>query len=90
VPNEPDELDESIEETELICWLDSGRVCGADCMAHTTVEAESKLLNEQQKHCAALVALERVGRHSGGIMMLLKSVGADLTRAAQRPPETPR
>lgn len=77
-------------ETSLICWLDSSRVCRADCMAYTTMEAESKLLNEQQKHCAALVALERVGRHSGGIMMLLKSVGASLTRAAERAPEPPR
>jgi hypothetical protein len=78
------------EETSLICWLDSSRPCEADCMAYTTMEAESKLLNEQQKHCAALVALERVGRHSGGIMMLLKSVGAGLARAAERAPEPPR
>lgn len=88
MPEQDEELEE--KETDLVCWLNSSRPCGADCMAYTTMEAESKLLNEQQKHCVALVALERVGRHSGGIMMLLKSLSGQLERAAEKAPIPPR
>ena len=80
----PDE--QEIQADDLLCWLNPDRICGADCQAYTTLPAESNILNEQQKHCVLLVALERLGRYSGAIARLLKEAKGDLDRAMQSLP----
>jgi hypothetical protein len=81
----PEELDDDPDKNGLICFLNTDRQCGADCMAYTTIASESPYLNEQQKHCVLIVGAERLGRHSGGILSLLKKTDADSKRAAASP-----
>jgi len=81
----PDE--QELQLTDLMCFFNSERVCGAECMAYTTQEAEAKLLNEQQKHCVVLVALERTGRHSGMAIKAVRDLKDEIVRAAMQPPK---
>lgn len=79
----PDGHIEPVEEigvSGLYCFAHPDRVCRADCMSYTTQPAESPSLNEQQKHCLILVAIERLGRYSGAIMTLLKRGKEDSAR----------
>jgi hypothetical protein len=82
----PDVLDDH-ERNGLICFLSGARQCGADCMAYTTQSAESNVLNEQQKHCIALVSLERLGRHSGLVVKTWRDIWADIQRMTQTMPK---
>lgn len=76
----PETLDDNVRNG-LICFMDMDRQCGADCMAYQTLPSESVYLNDDQKHCTLLVAAERLGRYSGGILKHLKDVAADSRRA---------
>jgi hypothetical protein len=78
----PDELDDDPEKNGLACFINGDRICGADCMAFTTVPSESPYLNEQQKHCSLIVSAERLGRYAGGILSLFKKADADSKRSA--------
>lgn len=77
----PDELDDDHEKNGLNCFLNDTRVCGPDCMAYTTAASESPYLNDQQKHCVAIVGIERLGRYAGGILSTIKKSDADAKRA---------
>ena len=82
---QPDEKDDD-SRNGLMCFLSVDRECGSDCMAFTTTPAESPVLNTQQKNCAALVALERVGRYGGIVVKLAR----DFIKDAQPPPPPPK
>lgn len=84
----PDEKDDDVRNG-LICWLHPERECGPDCMAFTTAPAESPVLNDQQKNCAAIVSLERMGRFGGLLVQILKRYFQDSQRADQPPPQKP-
>jgi hypothetical protein len=77
----PPELLDDDRRNGLTCFLDIDRVCGADCMAHQTFPSESTYLNDDQKHCTVLVAAERLGRYSGGILKHLRDATADSRRS---------
>jgi hypothetical protein len=62
-------------------------LCGPDCMSYSTQPAESQILSAQQKHCVALVALERAGRYVGALTNLARDAKADLARALQTTPK---
>lgn len=49
----------------LYCFMDSERVCGADCMAFITFPraSNSSELSEFQTHCSLLSAADRLGRN---------------------------
>ena len=81
----PDEK-EDIEGDGMLCFLDDSRECGPSCMAFTTFESESPMLNDQQKHCSLIVAAERLGRHTGGLLRMLKDSKADEARKPPTPP----
>lgn len=84
---EPDELDDDHESNGLICFLDPERVCGADCMAYTTMPSESPYLNDQQKHCMLIVSAERLSRYAGGALSLMRNSKADTARKGTPPPD---
>lgn len=86
----PEELDDDPEKNGLTCFLNETRVCGPDCMAYTTFQSESPYLNAQQKHCVAVVGIERLGRYAGGLLSLLKKSEADAKRAARTTPPDPK
>lgn len=67
----PDEIDDSLDNG-LLCAFNADRQCGPDCMAFTTVAAESPTLGPQQKNCVLIVSAERVGRYLGGLVSLSK------------------
>lgn len=67
----PDVIDDVVDNG-LICFFNMDRPCSADCMAWTTQPSESTVLNQQQKHCIALVSVERLGRFSGVLVQLAK------------------
>jgi hypothetical protein len=85
----PEQLDDDPEKNGLACFLNADRICGADCMAYTTIGSESKYLNDQQKHCVAIVGIERLGRYAGGILQLMKNTGADSKRSTRTTPPDP-
>jgi hypothetical protein len=85
----PDELDDDAETNGLVCFMNMDRPCGPDCMAYTTFGSESKYLNDEQKHCAAIVGVERLGRYAGGILSLLSKKKADDARAPAKTPPDP-
>lgn len=76
----PDTMDDD-PRNGLTCFMDMDRQCGADCMAWQTFPAESTYLSEDQKHCVLLIAAERLGRYSGGILKHMKDSAADSRRA---------
>lgn len=76
----PDQLDDDPERNGLACFLNADRVCGADCMAYTTMPSESPYLNDQQKHCVVIVGAERLGRHTGGLLSFLRKGKQDAER----------
>jgi hypothetical protein len=84
----PDELEDDVRNG-LMCFLDTDRMCGADCMAFTTQRSESPYLNHQQQNCAVIVGVERLGRYAGGIMKILRDDKADRARENQKPPPSP-
>lgn len=86
---EPDEMDDDAEINGLVCFMNMDRPCGSDCMAYTTHGSESKYLNDQQAHCVAIVGIERLGRHTGGILSLLNKKKADDARAGVQSPPSP-
>ena len=85
----PDELDDDPDTNGLTCFLDSDRVCGADCMSYSTFASESPMLNDEQKHCTLLVAAERLGRHSGILIKTIRSDQQDKARTAVASPSKP-
>ena len=66
----------------LTCFLSPVRVCGPDCMAYTTYPSESPHLSDQQKHCATIVGVERMGRYMGGLLKVIKDSKQDEARKA--------
>lgn len=86
----PEELDDDAEKNGLICFMNPDRSCGADCMAYTTFASESPYLNDQQKHCVAIVGVERLGRYAGGLLSLFKKSEADARRASKTTPPDPK
>lgn len=94
----PDEMDDDHRRNGLICFLNPGRPCGADCMAYTafTTEPPTTELGEQSRNCTLLVNLERVGIHSViAVSMLSKMMKAgkikeaDAARLQNQPPPNP-
>ena len=81
----PDEMDDDHERNGLICFMNEERQCGADCMAYSTQPSESPYLGPQQKHCTLIVAVERLGRHTGGLLSLMKKSNADAQREPAKP-----
>jgi hypothetical protein len=61
--------------TGLFCFLNSDRVCGAECMAFVTHPrmASSSEMNAQQQHCVLLTSAERVGRNVTAIASMQAS-----------------
>lgn len=84
----PDEKDDD-PHNGLYCFINSDRECGAACMAYTTIGAESPSLNDQQKNCAVLVALERSGRFSGVLVKMIGNFLSDNSRRNQPAPQKP-
>lgn len=80
----PAELDDD-PRNGLACFIDGNRICGPDCMAFTTQGSESPVLNDQQKHCVAIVSIERLGRYAGGLFSFLKKADADAKRNSSSP-----
>ena len=85
----PKELDDDPDKNGLICFINMDRPCGADCMAYTTAEGESPYLNRQQNHCALIVGIERLGRHTGGLLSLLRRNAQDAKRTGGAVPPSP-
>lgn len=85
----PDELDDNADRNGLVCFMNMDRPCGSDCMAYTTAPSESVYLGEQQRHCVAIVGVERLGRYAGGILSLLSKKKADDARAGIKAPPNP-
>ena len=81
----PDE--QELQATDLMCFFNPERVCGGDCMSYTTQKAEAKILSAQQKHCVILVALERMGRHSGMAIKAVRELRDEIVKAAMSPPK---
>lgn len=80
----------------LYCFLDSDRVCSADCMAFSTRYEDESFLDPQQRQCLLLVSLEKLPRFVGGGVSILKkeynarqSERGDRHRAAHVPPPDP-
>lgn len=86
---EMQQQEEATPKTGLMCFLNSERECGADCMAYNTYPSESPYLDEQQKHCTFIVGVERVGRYAGGILKLIKDANSDSIREKNSKPSTP-
>jgi len=88
---EDEEVQPSDDNQNLMCFLNDVRECGPSCMAFKDQVSESPYLDVQQKNCTLLVAVERVGRYSGGLFKLLKDFKDDAARAktSTKPPTTP-
>jgi hypothetical protein len=57
------EVDASIKE-QIDCFLNSGRICGPDCVSWVTNPVQDKSrLTFTQRHCLLLSSLERLSRH---------------------------
>lgn len=94
--NHPD-YKEDTPHNGLICWLDSTRECGADCMGYVEDPSESKALSRQQQNCVLLVSVERLGRYVGHLASTARDIhhgaanaAADQARSRQKPPPDPR
>lgn len=79
-----------IEEEEsrpngLYCFIDGERPCGPDCMSWTTEPFEAASLSIQQRSCVLLVAAERLGRYSGGLLKVVKNSIDDAARNKNTP-----
>lgn len=79
--HEPDEMEDTPENSGLFCFFNMDRPCNADCMAYTDENAETPYLSNQQKACTLLVAVERLGRYSGGIMKIIKDSAKEESNA---------
>jgi hypothetical protein len=81
----------------LLCYRDSARVCGPDCMAYITPPNGPDYQGQQWAHCLMLVTAHRTGKH---LVLLADAVGqqvkksvtalADAARINQPPPPTVR
>jgi hypothetical protein len=83
----PEESDYDPEAHGLQCFLNNERPCDATCMSYTTEPSESPTLNDQQKHCVVIVALERLGRYGGAVAKAVIETKADVVRAIQAMPK---
>lgn len=102
--NEPDEEDLLFHAEQgpieagvekIFCFMDSNRLCGAECMAYITFPRASKAteLSEAQQHCSLLMAADRLGRNTTIIASLLSEGERRRHRAqvdAKREANTPR
>lgn len=61
----PDKMDNDARNG-LVCFLNPGRVCGADCMSYLTFALPSKTseLGPQQEHCLLLSCAYRTSKHA--------------------------
>lgn len=85
----PDFKEDDAEKNGLICFLDSTRECGPDCMGyiHPDEKVEnSPLLNRQQQNCVLLISVERLGRYVGAGVSMLRKDKADQARQPMSPP----
>jgi hypothetical protein len=64
-------------EEELYCFINADRECGPECMAFSSVPAESPHLSMRQRSCTLLVGVERAGRYMGGLVQLVRSAQQD-------------
>ncbi len=76
----PGELEDDAS-SGLVCFIDSERVCGPDCMAFSVAADGGPALSDEQRRCVLLSAAERLGRHSG---LVLKAVNDAAERAERR------
>jgi hypothetical protein len=84
------------ETSGLVCFMNSERPCGPDCMAYMSRPSDSPL-DPQQRHCVVLVGVERLSRHTvigvkviSDLVSFLKTNDQDRKRTEQRPPTPPR
>jgi hypothetical protein len=95
-----DEEDEIVEgatsHNGLMCFLDSSRDCGADCMAYTAEASENKAMSTQQRNCLVLVSIDRLGRFMGNMATSAHKMqtraateAADRVRQSQSAPPNP-
>ncbi len=75
----PGELEDDAS-SGLVCFIDSERVCGPDCMAFSVAADGGPALSDEQRRCVLLSAVERLGRHSG---LALKAIN-DAASSAER------
>lgn len=90
-----DDDDSSTVMPMAYCFVAPDRMCGPDCMAYLSREADVPI-DPQQRHCLILVSAERLARHvsigvkvASDIMSLMKTSDADRRRTEQRPPTPP-
>jgi hypothetical protein len=81
--------------TNLQCFIDADRACGADCMAHLlqVPDGEDYRGESQWAHCLMLVVAHRTSKHlvilaniADSVAKKWKAVTADSIRSSQSPP----
>ena len=79
--------EQSKGESELYCFLNSERACGADCMAYVTVPRENKELDELQPHC---VLIDSAARSAHGLHVLAAVFGTWMKDSRRREADSKR
>jgi len=93
-PTHADELDANeIAKNGLMCFKDSDRPCGADCMAFADAPEGPDFQGKQWANCMVLVNSHRTAKHlvilasfGGQLVQKAKTEQADRIRANQPPP----
>ena len=88
-PDPPDLKADDHQTNGLMCFFDSTRECGADCMGFLTEPVEAPILNPQQRNCVFVVSVERVGRYLSGLVTLTRKRQEDQQRASHSQPPNP-
>ena len=90
------ETDEETDDRGSACFLDQGRICGADCKAFIDPPSGKAYLGENWANCHILVNLDRAGRNLGLLARFASDLtenqqvaSADAARAANSPPMKP-
>jgi hypothetical protein len=81
------DLRELPKDQGLACFLDHGRICGADCMAFSTTRPEGQdYVAQQWAQCMILTNFHKVGKHSHIIATELVRKNRDDARKQPPPP----
>lgn len=73
----------------LLCFLNSERHCGSDCMAFAAPPAGADYQEQQWANCKVLVSLHQGGKHLVVLAQTAVNTAADKKRV-QAPPPAPR
>ncbi len=72
----------------LTCFLDSGRICGPDCMAYQQPPSGAEYQDQQFAQCMLLVNAHRTAKHLVILASEVRAISDNLT--ATPPPPPPR